>query len=368
MIHWDDICPSMFCYSMSHKESEMVKVTLRLLGIQKKLLPDMLDLMKKRYEVLHFIRLMQPVGRRSLASTLDMTERILRSEIDFLKSQDLLHVAVTGMSLTTEGYQLLEDLEPFAKDLFGLTDIEAKLAKILDIRKVVIVSGDCDTSPLAKKALGQAGAKILRQYLDREQTVAITGGSTIAEVVHMLVPSTSMKGTLFVPARGGIGEDVEHQANTLASQLAKKTGGQYRLLHVPDQLSEEVYQSLMQEPHIQELLREIQSARIVIHGVGEAISMAERRKSDPALIEKLKHSEAVGEAFGYYFGKDQRIVHKMPSVGLRLEDIQHVQTVIAVAGGRSKADAIRAFVAQGYNDILVTDEGAARELMKVDSG
>jgi central glycolytic genes regulator len=342
-------------------------VPSKLLEIQKKLLPDMLNLMKKRYEVLHHIRLMQPVGRRSLASALHMTERILRSEVDLLKSQELIHVDMIGMGLTSEGYQLLEELEPFAKELFGLTTLEADLAKMLNIRKVIIVAGNSDTTLLAKKALGQAGAKILRQYLDQEQTVAVTGGSTIAEVVHMLVPSNSMKGTLFVPARGGLGEDLDYQANTLASQLAKKTGGQYRLLHVPDQLSEEAYQSIMQEPNIQELLEEIRSARIVIHGVGEAIPMAERRKSDLALIEKLKDTGAVGEAFGYYFSKDQSIVHKMPSVGLRLEDIKNVEIVIAVAGGKSKADAIRAFVGQGYNDILVTDEAAAKEMIKIDS-
>jgi central glycolytic genes regulator len=338
-------------------------LTSELLSIQKKLLPDLLDMMKKRYEVLHHIRLMQPVGRRSLAAYLQTTERILRAEVDFLKSQELVKIDVIGMSLTQEGYQLMDEIEPFVKDLFGLTELEQELSQRLGIPKVVIVAGDCDLSPLAKKAIGQAGAKILRQYLDKEQTVAITGGSTIAEVVHMLVPTSTMKGSLFVPARGGLGEDVEYQANTLASKLAKKTGGQYRLLHVPDQMSEEVYQSLMQDANIQELLQEIRAAGIVIHGVGDAITMAERRRSDPALIDKLKQLGAVAEAFGYYFGKDRTIVHKMQSVGLRLEDIKQAEKVIAVAGGKSKADAILAVMAQGYNDVLITDEAAAREMM-----
>jgi central glycolytic genes regulator len=288
---------------------------------------------------------------------------VLRSEVEFLKAQELLLIETGGMTLTEEGLALLEALEPYAKELFGLTKLEAELSQSLGVPKVVIVSGDSDISPITMKALGQAGAKMIRPLLDRDQTVAVTGGSTVAEVVHMLNPTHTMRGTLFVPARGGLGEDVEHQANTLASQLAKKTGGQYRLLHVPDQLSEEVYQSLMQEPNIQELIELIRSSRMVIHGVGEAIAMAKRRKSDPGLIQKLKDKGAVSEAFGYYFGKDHSIVHKLPSIGLRLEDIQQVEHVIAVAGGRSKAAAIRSFVGKGYNTVLITDEGAAREIL-----
>ena len=54
-----------------------------------------------------------------------------------------------------------------------------------------------------------------------------------------------------MPARGGLGESVDMQANTIASIMAKKTGCQYRLLHVPDHLGEEAYQSFIQDPQIQ---------------------------------------------------------------------------------------------------------------------
>lgn len=337
---------------------------LTLLSIQKKLLPDLLNVMQKRYEILRHIRLMQPVGRRSLSAYLDTTERILRAEVDFLKAEGLLRVELAGMSLTQEGYTLLEEMEPYVKVLFGLAKLEDTLAEKLRIPKVIVVSGDSDVSPLAKKAMGQAAAKMIRHILHEPMTVAVTGGSTIAEVVNMLPTAASMKGALFVPARGGLGEDVEYQANTLASQLAKKTGGQYRLLHVPDQLSEEMYQSMIQDANIRALLEEIRSARMVIHGVGEAIAMAERRKSDPLLIDKLKSNGAVGEAFGYYFDKEGKIVHKMQSVGLRLEDIKQIETVIAVAGGHSKADAIISVVRQGNTHLFVTDEGAAKSLLQ----
>ncbi|MBJ8193357.1 hypothetical protein JDS79_42250, partial [Bacillus cereus] len=87
-----------------------------------------------------------------------------------------------------------------------------------------------------------------------------------------------LKGGWFVPARGGLGESMEMQANTIASTMARKVGAQYRLLHVPDLLSNHAYNSLLEDTNIQDILNLIRESRIIIHGIGNAIAMAHRRK------------------------------------------------------------------------------------------
>lgn len=185
----------------------------------------------------------------------------------------------------------------------------------------------------------------------------------MAEVAEALSASKRFKGSWFVPARGGLGETVELQANSIASTMAKRTGGQYRLLHVPDHLSEDAYQSLMQEPNIQEIIEVIRQARVVVHGIGDAIVMARRRKVDQDMIASMRKQGALAEAFGYYFDRHGEVVHKIPTVGLRLEDIQRTELVIAVAGGKSKGEAIASIMRYGHEDILITDEAAATELL-----
>ena len=104
---------------------------------------------------------------------------------------------------------------------------------------------------------------------------------------------------------------------------------------------------------------------MVLHGIGDAITMAERRKTSPEIIIKLKDSHAVGEAFGYYFNEHGEVVHKVQTIGLQLEDLANVTHVIAVAGGASKAKALRAYMKQApTSTILITDEGAAKELLQ----
>jgi len=333
-----------------------------LLALQQKLVPDLLAEMKKRYRILHHLLLTQPIGRRALAQQLHTTERILRAEVDLLKDQGLLAVETVGMRLTETGKTLVEELADIIREIDGLAEKERRLAQVLGLQLVRIVQGDADQNELAKRELGHAAAELVRSLLSPGDTLAVTGGTTIASIAEAM-PKSSIEVEV-LPARGGLGENMEFQANTIASKLAQQLGGTYRLLHAPDLLSDESLTSLMSEPSVQETLRRIKSARIVVHGIGQAIPMAERRNLPASKIEQLAGQGAIAEAFGYYFDRDGNIVHAMNTVGLRLSDLKHVGRIVAVAGGASKAEAISA-VARGCPlQMLVTDEAVADVILQ----
>lgn len=342
------------------------KITMdSILELQKRLLPDLLQVMQKRYSILQYVRLMQPVGRRSLAVSLNLTERVLRSEVEFLKDQDLIDISSVGMSLTAEGMQLLKKLEGVMREVTGIAQIEEVLERRLGIKKVIVVSGDSDESPWVKSELGRATANCMKELLQGKNIIAVTGGTTMASVAEMLTPDPHHNELLFVPARGGVGEVVKNQANTICANMAENAGAKHRVFYVPDQVSQEIYDSFIKEPYIQEVLELLHSASMVLHGIGEAISMAERRNTTPDVLEKIKKGHAVGEAFGYYFNESGEVVHKVLTVGLQLPDIKSIEHVVAVAGGASKSKAIKAYLKQAPSStILITDEGAAKQMLK----
>lgn len=261
-----------------------------LLEIQKQLLPDLMETLKRRYTILHQIMLSDIIGRRTLAASLDMTERVLRAETDLLKSQGLIEIESVGMRISDAGRRLLDLLEPVAKSLFGLDDLEEKIRTTYGLTKVIVVPGDCETSPFTKRELGRAGSKALLSVLRSDDTIAVTGGSTLAEMADQLTPplSLSYKNAWVVPARGGLGESMEIQANTIASTMAKRIGANYRLLHVPDLLSGDAYQSLAQDSNIGEIVQIIRRSRIIVHGIGDAIEMTHRRKLDSGTISEIQ--------------------------------------------------------------------------------
>lgn len=335
-----------------------------ILHIQKKLVPDLLQVMEKRYKILHRIFVSGTMGRRSLAACLDLTERTLRAELDLLREQGLLEAGASGVTLSEAGKRLLEEMEPLVKELFGLSELEEAVRSKFGLRKVVIVAGDSDVSDEVKQEIGRAGSRVLSQSMAPGDIVAVMGGTTMARMAAHFKVSAPLADNWFVPARGGLGESVDYQANTIASELAKRTGARYRMLHVPDHLSEEAYQSIMQEPNVREVVDMIRSARIVVHGIGDATTMARRRKLDQGTIDDLIRDGALAEAFGYYFDREGRVVHRMVTAGLRLEDIEAADTVIGLAGGRSKGEAIASVMRFGHDDVLVTDEAAAEEALR----
>lgn len=335
-----------------------------LLHIQKRLIPDLLNVMQKRYQILQYIYVMQPVGRRSLAASLGITERVLRSEVDFLKKQNLLTVSSIGMKLTDDGKEMVEQLTSIMRLVIGLEEMAVELKRRLCVDEVFIVSGDSDESPLVKNELGQMCASILAANLHENDIIAVTGGTTMIAVAENLSTDFRKKQALFVPARGAIGEDVKNQANTICAKMAEVSGANYRSLYIPDQMSESLYQSAIHEPVIHEVLQLIHSASIVLHGIGDAKLMAERRNTKKEDMEKILKGHAAGEAFGYYFDKDGKIVHRVQTIGLQLEHLSRARIIIAVAGGTSKARAIQAYMKQApESTVLITDEGAAKALL-----
>lgn len=335
-----------------------------IVNLQKQLIPDLLQVLEERFSILQNVQHFQPIGRRALSENMELTERQVRSEVDFLQEQGLLEITSKGMFVTDEGARLLEELAEFIGELKGLHVLEYQLKEKLNIKNVVIIPGNSDEQEWVKQEMGKACVSYLKSIVSANNTIALTGGSTIAAVADVMTPLNKEEDYLFVPARGALGEKVENQATRIAEEMAKKAKGNYSLLYVPDPLSEAAYQSLMEEPSIQAIVSKIKQADIVLHGVGDAIKMAKRRQASSEVLEKLKVQQAVSEAFGYYFDQEGNIVHKVRTVGLQLEDLKRVDHVITIAGGKSKGRAIASYFKHGKSDLLITDEACAEEVLK----
>ncbi|MCO7125054.1 hypothetical protein NIE88_04605 [Sporolactobacillus shoreicorticis] len=336
-----------------------------LLDLQKRLIPDVLDIMSSRYRILQSLHFLQPIGRRSLSSHLGMTERVLRGEVTFLSQQGLIQMASSGMYLTENGEAIVKALGTVMKNISGLKNMEKQLEEVLGVSKVVIVSGDSDQYATVKNEMGLACVKEIERALGAVNIIAVTGGSTLAAAAEMMHPlRKAHQDLLFVSARGGLGEKVENQANTICAKMAEKAEGRYHLLHVPDQLSDESYHSLMEEPSIHRVLQHVRRATIIVHGIGDAKTMAIRRHSGEEILKRVDTEHAVAEAFGYFFDQTGRVIHKVQTIGLQWEDLFGAHAVIAVAGGKSKAEAIQAYFKKGPDSVLITDEGAAQEILK----
>ncbi len=330
------------------------------------IVPEFPELLLGRYRLLQRISFAAPAGRRSLAAYFQVGEKVLRRELEILREQGLIHVEKRGISLAPAGEELVNGITPYLKLMLGLNTMEQELLKLLKVKRVSVVPGDLEKDEVVLLEMGRAAAKILRECLKPDIVLAVSGGTSCAAVADMLPNLAAPHGITVVPARGGLGEEVDYQANNIAAHVARKLKAGYRLLHLPDSLSQEALEMLLHEPKIAEILARINSAGVLLHGIGTAEDMARRRGAGEEEIRTLQVKGAVGEVFGFFFNARGEVVECIPSLGLYLEDMSNrVDNVIVIAGGSKKAEAIIAVVGNHPRDHLVLDESAARKIMEI---
>lgn len=330
--------------------------------------PEIVDTIEDRYNILRNIYFNQPIGRRALSSMLSWSERQLRTEVKRLEEQGLIKIDQRGMELTDIGEKTISQLEHFIYYLIGLNPIAQNIKRQFNCNCVTIVPGNSDEDETVKFQLAKEAGQHLKKSIDNGDIVAVTGGTTMAQIPRAIETVNGLEDVVVVPGRGGLGERVEIESNTIAAELAKKLKAKYRLLYVPDNLSPETMESVVNEPGIKEILQIIHQTSILLHGIGGAEEIGRRRGLSESEINEIIKKGAVAEAFGYYFNKEGKVVHTTTSVGFSIKDLENIRTVVAIAGGESKAPAIQAFLKYHSPTFLVTDEGAARKLLELEGG
>lgn len=331
----------------------------------KTIAPEIIEIIEKRYLILSSISENQPIGRRALAQELGYKERTVRDEVGRLKEEGLINIDSKGMYIEEKGIDILKGLHDLYADLKGIPQLEERLRSLLKIRKVVIVPGDSTENKLVLKEMGKISFKLLKENTKDQDIIGITGGNTMASVVDEALPGKEDLDVVVIPARGGLGKNLNTQSNSIAAKLAEGLGGSYRLLYIPDGLEEEALEYMLKNEEISQSIDLINNMNTLVFGVGRADTMAERRNLPPKKIDELLNQGAVAEAFGHYFNIKGEEVWEYKTIGLSLGKFVALDKLIGVAGGEEKAKSIISVASLNKNMILVTDESAAREIISI---
>ena len=337
-----------------------------LLSVIRKVLPDAYELLLRRNYILEVINQEGPIGRRLLAEKVQLTERLIRNEVKVLKKAQLISTTKSGMSLTAEGLATLNQLDNLLDKQNYLHDLEQRLTEKLQIKSCSIVAGDLDQDIKILSKMADQTVEVINHVLgEGKQIIAVMGGTTLNEVAnHMNKELAYKRELLFVPARGGLGDDAMLEANVIAQRMAQQTGGHSHGLYAPAHVHIEIYEELMKEPEIRKALELVESASLILYSIGTPIEMAKRRGLGQKTLEILKEKEAVAEAFGEFINEKGEVVYKVSNIGLQSSALEKMKHIVTVAGGKRKATAISSYLKTAPSHTrLITDEAAANEIL-----
>ena len=337
---------------------------MEVLELLNKIAPETIDMIERRYLILRSISYNQPIGRRALSNELSMKERSVRDEANILKDQGLLNIDIRGMYISEEGKEIVSELGSVYSVLRGIPKLEEELQRKLNIKKVIIAPGSFEDNSMILKDMGKIASRVIKKIIKPKDIIGITGGSTMAAVADGITMDNKKRDIVVVPARGGLGLDMEAQSNSIAAKVAQQLGGSYRLLYVPDGLGEDGLQIMLKNEEIKESVEMINNMNTLIFGIGRADTMANRRSLPEKKIENLIEEGAVAEAFGHYFDIKGKEIWEYKTIGMSIDKFRDLNIVIGVAGGESKADAIIAIATLKKDMILITDETAAKKILE----
>lgn len=343
--------------------ADEIKISEELVDLQRLVVPEIVSLIEMRYNILSTIKSEEPIGRRNLAFVLDMSERHVRNEIDFLQTQKLVQVERQGVVLTELGRKIILKLKQMLYTYNGIEQLEKELEEKLHLKKAIVSPGDLDMNFQVVKFMGRSAARYILSVIKYKDVLALTGGTTTAAVAEQM-KEAFYPDVYVIPARGGIGKSHATQANNVVAEMGLKLHANYELLHLPDNIDIRLLEALKDYPEIKRVFNKMDDINIFVFGIGRADVLADWRNLSEKQKQEILRQGAVGEAFGHYFDINGQVVCPSSTIGISIDNYHRIQHAVAVAGGVGKADAIIAVSRVKKNMVLITDESAAKEILR----
>jgi DNA-binding transcriptional regulator LsrR (DeoR family) len=256
----------------------------------------------------------------------------------------------------------------------NLLGIEQEMVRRFDLQDAVVVPSYSSGSEQMRRAYAQAGAPYLERLLSEVKNcvLGMGWGNTTAYFAEYFEPEREHGKVKIVSLIGNLMTNVSMNPYIAAERIAEKLNAPFYNIWAPaiahNKQRAEVFRS---EPWIEETLKLAADSDVMLVSIGEVSQKASLFKmgylTHDDLLRLMKEG-AVGDILSRFFNAEGEIVQDEVHdrvIGIPIEVLQKKnKTVVGVAGGASKIEAIRAALNRKYVNVLVTDEWSAGELIK----
>lgn len=221
--------------------------------------------------------------------------------------------------------------------------------------------------------VGMQASQVLLNVIEDGMTVALSWGHTLQSLVWSTRPERAHSIELVQLVGGLSAVSNEISGQELIRELAIRLGTpSYRYLHAPATFgSKEARDALLTEASIAQTLDLARSADVVVVGIGSpshgsSAAIVASLNLSPAELDEFWSHRPVGDVAARYFDAEGRTITGVVDdrvLGVTLQDIATIPTVVGVAVGRAKAEGVLGALNGHLLDILVCDEGLARAIL-----
>jgi DNA-binding transcriptional regulator LsrR (DeoR family) len=248
-------------------------------------------------------------------------------------------------------------------------DLEGLLLECFPLSEAIVSSRRPDAES-QRAGVARSAARYLERRLNDGVVVAVSHGRDIGEVPRFFRPPTPID-CVFASAMGGSPSvDAPTNPNEICRALAEKCGGRAESLFAPAYVeSVDFRDRLLEQDAVAHALHVAAHADIALVGVGgtdDDCTMVRSGSLSLEEIAELRTQGAVGDVLGNYVDAAGTVIpapHDSRLIGLSIDDLRRIGSVVAVASGDEKPLAILGALRAGIVDVLIVDEANARAVI-----
>ncbi|MDQ3127657.1 MAG: hypothetical protein M3Q66_04270 [Chloroflexota bacterium] len=243
------------------------------------------------------------------------------------------------------------------------------VAERFGIGRCVVAVADEDL-PVAR-----LGAEVVEGLLDPGDAIGIAWGSTVARVVRAMPPRDDPTIDVVQLAGSSSALGANEDPGDLTRVLAERLGARHQRIHAPAFVeSAELRGALMRQPEVAATVLRFDTLDVALLGIGafggsDRVARSSLLRSGgltPAEVAGLAVLGAVGDLIVHPFTPDGQFVAADladRAIAISIDQLRSVPTVVAVASGATKVEAIRGALTTGVVGVLVTDAATAAGLL-----
>lgn len=252
-------------------------------------------------------------------------------------------------------------------------ELESLLEGKFGLKEVIIVDADSqDSEKTIKKQIGQEAANYLLRTISDGDAIGVTWGTTLQAMVDSMSPKQT-ENTHVIQALGGVGRP-EAKAHTtdISRRLSQLLESRLTLLPAPGIVgSKNAKQVLHSDRQVKAALSSFSTIDTLYVGIGaiETNPVLDENSNEISkeLYNEIIQSDAVGDVALRFFdveGKPVKSGLDELTIGITIEEMKRIETVVGIASGLKKSDVILGALNGKFIDVLITDSQVARILSK----
>lgn len=250
-------------------------------------------------------------------------------------------------------------------------ELEQALVSTFSLKAATVLLTESKSYEEMVQGLGVLAASYLERILDDGTTIGISWGTALYQMIRALRPRR-LSGVEIVQLIGATGsENVPTDGPILAQLLKDQLGGSCYYIHAPLIVENEaVREILLQDRNIRDTLSRAERADIALVGIGttrpDLYSLLRAGYVNEEEHERIRATGAVGDICAQHYsltGEWLDIDINRRVMGISLDTLSKIDTVIGVAGSSRKGAAILGALRGRYLNVLITDDQAAQKVL-----